>query len=81
MIWGKEQRMVTRSTEEGLLGAGSDGRSLQFLEKREIRMIDEALGKLGEFGEVRLVVEKGRLRYVVTQRSYDALKWSPGQMV
>jgi outer membrane translocation and assembly module TamA len=57
-----------------------NGRGLQFLEKREIRMIDEALGKLGEFGEVRLVVEKGRLRYVVTQRSYDALKWSPGQM-
>jgi hypothetical protein len=72
--------MVTRSSEEGPLGGGSDGRGLQFLEKREIRMIDEALGKLGEFGEVRLVVEKGRLRYVVTQRSYDALKWSPGQM-
>jgi hypothetical protein len=72
--------MVTRSSEEGPLGGESDGRGLQFLEKREIRMIDEALGKLGEFGEVRLVVEKGRLRYVVTQRSYDALKWSPGQM-
>lgn len=61
-------------------GAATDGRELQFLEKREVKMIDEALGRLGEFGEVRLVVEKGRLRYVVTQRSYDAFKWSPGQM-
>lgn len=74
--------MTARSGDDPLPGrsAGSEGRELQFLEKREIKMIDEALGKLGDFGEVRLVVEKGRLRYVVTQRSYDALKWSPGQM-
>jgi hypothetical protein len=37
-------------------------------------MIDDALVSLGEFGEVRLVVEKGRLRYLVMQRSYDVMK-------
>jgi len=41
-------------------------------------MIDEALAAVGEFGEVRLIVERGRLRFVVTQKSFDAQKWQPG---
>jgi hypothetical protein len=41
-------------------------------------MIDEALRSLGDFGELRLVVEKGRLRFLVTQKSYDAYKLKPG---
>jgi hypothetical protein len=44
-------------------------------------MIDEALCSLGDYGEVRLVVEKGRLRYLVTQKSLDVLKWQPGTLV
>lgn len=44
-------------------------------------MIDEALRSLGEYGEVRLVVEKGRLRFLITQKSYDTLKWQPGEIV
>lgn len=42
----------------------------------QVRMIEEALESVGEFGEVRLVVEKGRLRFIVTQKSVDALKWA-----
>jgi hypothetical protein len=38
-------------------------------------MIDDALTEVGEFGEVRLIVTKGRLRFVVTQQSRDALQW------
>ena len=52
--------------------------SYRFLKQSQIAMIDEALCSLGEFGEVRLVVEKGRLRFLVTQRSFDAYKWKPG---
>ena len=52
-----------------------------FLLPRHIQMIDEALCSLGDFGEVRLVVEKGRLRFIVTQTSYDTLKWRPGVFV
>jgi hypothetical protein len=52
--------------------------SLKFLCGSEIQMIDEALSAVGEFGEVRLVVQKGRLRFVVTQKSHDALKWEAG---
>ncbi len=52
---------------------------LSFLDQRQVRMIDEALAALGEYGELRLVVEKGRLRFIVTQKSFDALKWQPGE--
>lgn len=54
---------------------------LKFLEIKQVSMIDEALSSLGEYGEVRLVVEKGRLRFLVTQKSFDALKWEPGHMI
>jgi hypothetical protein len=53
-----------------------DGRlALKFLKLDEVTMIDEALDELGEYGEVRLVIQKSRLRFVVTQKSYDAIKW------
>lgn len=54
---------------------------LTFLTQRQIFMIDEALSALGEYGELRLIVEKGRLRFLVTQRSIDALKWQPGMFL
>jgi hypothetical protein len=53
---------------------------LKFLKPSQISMIDEALDKLGEFGEVRLVVERGRLRFLVTEKSFDVLKWKPGNL-
>jgi hypothetical protein len=53
---------------------------LSFLDQRQVKMIDEALSALGDYGELRLVVEKGRLRFIVTQKSFDALKWQPGTM-
>ena len=59
-----------------------DGRNYipKYMELHQISMIDEALGTLGDYGEVRLIVEKGRLRFLVTQKSYDALKWQPGYL-
>jgi len=53
---------------------------LSFLNQSQVKMIDEALSALGDYGELRLVVEKGRLRFIVTQKSFDALKWQPGTM-
>lgn len=49
--------------------------ALKFLRRAQIKMIDDALVEVGQFGEVRLIVSKGRLRFVVTQRSHDALQW------
>ena len=56
------------------------GKMLKFLRQSEIEMIDEVLESVGEFGEVRLIVHKGRLRFVVTQQSHDAFHWQPGSM-
>lgn len=53
---------------------------LKFLKLSQISMIDEALDRLGEYGEVRLVVERGRLRFLVTEKSFDVLKWKPGSL-
>jgi len=58
----------------------SDHPLLSFLDQRQVKMIDEALSALGDYGELRLVVEKGRLRFIVTQKSFDALKWQPGEI-
>ena len=57
-----------------------DEESLNFLKMRQVVMIDEALAALGDYGEIRLIVEDGRLRYVVTQTSIDAIKWQPGSL-
>ncbi len=57
-----------------------DEESLNFLKMRQVVMIDEALSDLGEYGEIRLIVENGRLRYVVRQTSFDAIKWQPGRL-
>jgi hypothetical protein len=45
-----------------------------YLTECQVAMIDEALNEIGEFGEVRLIVEKRRLRFLVTLKSSDVLK-------
>ena len=44
-------------------------------------MVDEAPVSLGEYGELKLVVDKGCLRFLVTHKSCDALKWTPGAIL
>lgn len=63
------------------LSESVDVAPLTFLTQRQVHMIDEALSTLGDYGELRLIVEKGRLRFLVTQRSIDALKWQPGMFL
>ena len=69
------------NNHQTFVGASAQDEELpatRFLTPRQVAMIDEALSSLGEFGELRLVVEKGRLRFLVTHQSFDALKWQPG---
>ena len=70
----------TNRTCQLIIDGRHDSIPLQNLHPEQIAMIDEALNSLGDFGEVRLVVEKGRLRFVITHKSFDALKWQPGQI-
>lgn len=55
---------------------------LRFLSADQIQMIDEALESLrgNGFGCLRLVIEKGVLRFMVKETSYDALKYKPGRL-
>ena len=64
------------SRNESKANAGKS-KPLKFLGRSQIKMIDEALEAVGPYGEVQLIVEKGRLRFVVTKNSHDALKWRP----
>lgn len=59
---------------------GEGNSILKFLDQTQITMIDEAISAVGDYGEIRLIVEKGRLRFLITQRSFDALKWQPGSI-
>jgi hypothetical protein len=42
---------------------------LKFLTPHDIGLIEEALIKVGAFGEIHLVVERGRLRFIRTVKS------------
>ena len=76
----KKEDITTRIPKAQILTSNGDSCTLKFMELQQVSMIDEALTSLGEFGEVRLIVEKGKLRFLVTQKSFDALKWQPGEM-
>ena len=66
------------SENENHIIADRLSRGMKHLGSKHILMINEALGLIGEFGEVHLKVENGRLRFVTTQTSHDALKYQPG---
>jgi hypothetical protein len=51
---------------------------LSFLTARQIHMIDDLLSSVAPFGEVRLAVQKGRLRFVSSVKSHDALQLTGG---
>ena len=77
-FFAKENIILELQPQES--NSSSSGRGLRFLLPRHIEMIDEALDSIGDYGEIRLVVEKGQLRFVVTQLSFDALKWRSGSI-
>jgi len=49
-------------------------RRLRFLTPQEINVIDDLLASVAPFGEVRLAVQKGKLRFVSSLKSHDALQ-------
>jgi hypothetical protein len=46
-------------------------RPLRFLSAKEIGMIDEFLSAIDNHGELRLVVHKGRLRFVTRTQDFE----------
>jgi hypothetical protein len=49
-------------------------RRLRFLTPKEINVIDDLLASVAPFGEVRLAVQKGKLRFVSSVKSHDAFE-------
>ena len=62
------------SISQSKTGTNQNTRDLNNLQSHQIEMIDHAIGSVGEYGEVHLIIEKGRLRFLVTQQSFDVLK-------
>jgi len=50
-------------------------KGLKFLSPRQVRMIDDLLSSVGEFGRVQLTVKDGRLRFAERIESIDALNY------
>jgi hypothetical protein len=48
-----------------------DENSLKVLNYSQVRRIDQLLSELGAFGELRLVVKNGTLRFIQKLESFD----------
>lgn len=48
--------------------------NLKILTKLEIKLIDDALVSLGDFGEARIVVQQGKIWFLEVQESIDIAK-------
>jgi hypothetical protein len=46
---------------------------LRVLTPRQVAMVDDVLAEIGEFGEVRLILHRNRLRFIQKLQSMDAL--------
>jgi hypothetical protein len=62
--------MMDRETGQTNIHENNRPLKLKFLVPSEIAVIDEALSAVGDSGEVRLIVEMGRLQFVVTKKSF-----------
>jgi hypothetical protein len=54
---------------------------IKTLDIDQIFMIDQAIEEVGEFGEIRLVVNKGRFRFLIVMKSYDAINMSSETLI
>jgi hypothetical protein len=56
-----------RQPEPALQGGG-----LKKLTVEQVQQIDELLARLGEYGEIRLIVQRGELKYINKLESHKA---------
>ncbi len=76
-IWnsttGKGKSRDEGQGEDSLDYALVDGGELHSLTLEQVRLVDDALTRLGPFGQVRLIKEKGKLRFIQVLESKSAL--------
>jgi hypothetical protein len=56
---------------------GSVPATLSVLRPGDIALIEQALERVGDFGEVHLVVERGHLRFIRTVQSESVIRRDP----
>ncbi len=66
---GPLQPLEREPSNEHRVGA----KALSFLTPEQVEQIDELLASLGEYGELRLIVQHGELRYMNRVESHRAL--------
>ena len=55
---------MAKDTSHGTLPVLKLDRPLGVLKSEHIRQIDDALAELGPFGEVRIIKQRGKLRFI-----------------
>ena len=55
---------MAKDTSHGTLPVLKLNRPLGVLKSEHIRQIDDALAELGPFGEVRIIKQRGKLRFI-----------------
>ena len=55
-------------------GVEADRLKLKFLNLAQVKRIDDLLARLGEYGELHLIIQHGELRYINKVESYKAWK-------
>jgi hypothetical protein len=55
---------MAKNTSHETLPVLKLGRPLGVLKSEHIRQIDDALAELGPFGEVRIIKQRGKLRFI-----------------
>ena len=69
LSWQPGGKVMATNRRAGNGVSDPDSPLLKILQPGDLAAIDQALARIGMYGEVHLVVEKGRLRYIRTVRS------------
>jgi hypothetical protein len=64
VVFDAQKQETGMSTSPNQVPLTDNEEGLRFLAPALVRRIDEALRRVGEFGEVRLIVVKGELRFI-----------------
>jgi hypothetical protein len=70
---------MAKDTSHGTLPVLKLDRPLGVLNSEHIRQIDDALAELGPFGEVRIIKQRGNLRFIQKMESVAIMEESKKQ--
>ena len=66
------QEAILNTYKDESKGVVPDGLKLKFLSPSQVKRIDDMLARLGEYGELHLIIQRGELRFINKVESYKA---------